>query len=138
MNIITKIKNFFKSPETTNKPKAQKDLSLTVDPVLKDFLENEVLNGLDIDVNHFWSAFENILEEFTPRNKELLQDRESIQQQIDTWHIERKGQPIDKEEYKSFLKDIGYITEPAADFQITTDNVDPEIAKIAFITGTTN
>lgn len=74
MNILTKIKNFFNSSQNTNTLEAQKDLSLTVDPILKDFLENEVLNGLDVDANHFWSTFEDILEEFTPRNKELLQE----------------------------------------------------------------
>ena len=131
MNIFTKIKNFFNSSEDTNASDTQNDGALTVSPILKDFLENEVLNGLDINASQFWNAFEKILEEFTPRNKELLDERESIQKQIDAWHIERKGQPINKEEYKDFLKNIGYITEPAPDFQITTSNVDPEIAKIA-------
>ena len=131
MNIFTKIKNFFNSPEETNASDTQNDRALTVSPILKDFLENEVLNGLDVNAGQFWNAFEAILEEFTPRNKELLDERESIQKQIDAWHIERKGQPINKDEYKSFLKNIGYITEPASDFKITTSNVDPEIAKIA-------
>ena len=131
MNIFTKIINFFNSPEDTNNSDTKNDRALTVNPILKDFLENEVLNGLDINASQFWNAFEKILEEFTPRNKELLDERESIQKQIDAWHIERKGQHINKDEYKSFLKNIGYITEPASDFKITTSNVDPEIAKIA-------
>ena len=78
MNIFTKIKNFFNSPEETNASDTQNDRALTVNPILKDFLENEVLNGLDINPSQFWNAFEKILEEFTPRNKELLDERESI------------------------------------------------------------
>ena len=49
---------------------------------------------------NFGMLLRAILEEFTPRNKELLDERESIQKQIDAWHIERKGQPINKDEYK--------------------------------------
>ena len=102
MNIFTKIKNFFNSPEDTDTSDIQNDRALTVDPILKDFLENEVLDGLDINASQFWNAFEKILEEFTPRNKELLDERESIQKQIDAWHIKRKGQPINKAESKEF------------------------------------
>ena len=109
MNIFTKIKNLFNPPEDNNIPDIKNDRTLRVNPILKDFLENEVLNGLDINASQFWNAFEAILEEFTPRNKELLDERESIQKQIDAWHIDRKGQPIDKDEYRSFLKNIGFL-----------------------------
>lgn len=105
-------------------------VSLNISKHLKDFLENEVLDGLAISKEHFWSSFEEIVNEFSPRNKALLQ-KEDIQTQIDNWHLERKGQDFNHAEYKSFLTDIGYIAPRSPDFLISTENVDPEIKTIA-------
>ena len=90
-----------------------------------------MLIDLDISKDHFWSSFETIVNEFSPRNKDLLQKRENIQAKIDTWHIDRKGQDFNFTEYKSFLTEIGYIAPRSEDFKISTDNVDPEIKTIA-------
>lgn len=104
---------------------------LTISNELEEFVRNEVLEGLDIEANNFWASLESILDEFGPRNIELLEKRETIQSQLDAWHIERKGKEHDKESYKEFLKSIGYLVEEGADFEITTENVDPEIKEIA-------
>ena len=104
---------------------------LTISNELEEFLRNEVLEGLDIEANNFWASLESILDEFGPRNIELLEKRETIQSQLDAWHIERKGKEHDKESYKEFLKSIGYLVEEGPDFEITTENVDPEIKEIA-------
>jgi len=104
---------------------------LTISNELEEFVRNEVLEGLDIEANNFWASLESILDEFGPRNIELLKKRETIQSQLDEWHIERKGKEHDKESYKEFLKSIGYLVEEGADFEITTENVDPEIKEIA-------
>ena len=131
MNIFTKLTSFFnkKKPEIT---KIQTNLSsLVIAKDLKDFLENEVLSGLDITKDQFWSSFEAIVNQFSPRNKDLLQKRDNIQAQIDAWHIDRKGKDFNFVEYKSFLSDIGYIAPRSNDFTISTENVDPEIKTIA-------
>ena len=104
---------------------------LTVAKELDDFLRNEVVKGININPDEFWTTLETILEEFGPRNRDLLAERESLQAQIDQWHIKRKGQPHDPESYKKFLIDIGYLLEEAENFQINTSNVDPEIKEIA-------
>ena len=39
--------------------------SLTVDSALASFIENDVLEGLDIDPNKFWSNFEQFLKEYS-------------------------------------------------------------------------
>ena len=104
---------------------------LTISNELEEFVRNEVLEGLDIEANNFWASLESILDEFGPRNIELLEKRETIQSQLDAWHIERKGKEHDKESYKEFLKSIGYLVEEGPDFEITTENVDPEIKEIA-------
>ena len=130
MNIFTKLINFFNTSKLESE--SGKNLtSLTISKHLQDFLENEVLDGLDITKEHFWSSFEKIINEFSPINKALLEKREDIQTQIDNWHLEHKGKDLNYEEYKSFLTDIGYIAPRSPDFSISTDNVDPEIKTIA-------
>ena len=105
--------------------------NLQVSEELDSFLRNEVMPGIDIDSNYFWISFEKILDEFANRNKELLEKRTKIQKQIDDWHIEKKSSGYSFDEYENFLKDIGYLIEEGDDFEITTDNVDDEIKKIA-------
>ncbi len=104
---------------------------LQISDDLKNFLNNEVLDGLDMSSEYFWSSFEEILNEFVPRNKELLEKREIFQSQIDEWHIERKGETHNHAEYKDFLTEIDYLVEDKGDFHISTANVDPEIKTIA-------
>jgi len=104
---------------------------LQISDELKNFLSNEVLDGLDMSSEYFWSSFETIINEFGPRNKELLEKREIIQSQIDKWHIERRGTIHNHDKYKDFLKEIGYLVEDKGDFHISTNNVDPEIKTIA-------
>ena len=131
MNIFTKLTSFFIPKKPKNSITQTNSSSLVISKDLKDFIENEVLIGLDISKDHFWSSFETIVNEFSPRNKNLLQKRENIQAKIDTWHIDRKGQDFNFTEYKSFLTEIGYIAPRSEDFKISTDNVDPEIKTIA-------
>lgn len=105
--------------------------SLSVSIKLDEFLTSEVLPDLNITSDHFWQSLEVIVQEFGPRNRKLLGLRETIQQKIDDWHLSNKGQTHDFESYKSFLKEIGYLTEDKGEFTIETQNVDPEIATIA-------
>ena len=105
--------------------------SLSVSTKLDEFLTSEVLPDLNITSDHFWQSLEAIVQEFGPRNRELLGLRETIQQKIDDWHLSNKSQAHDFESYKSFLKEIGYLTEDKGEFTIETQNVDPEIAAIA-------
>jgi len=104
---------------------------LTVAKELDDFLRNEIVDGLDVNADEFWSSLEDILNSFGLRNRDLLKKREVMQSQIDTWHIANKDQPHSKDAYKLFLKEIGYLLEEGDDFEIATTNVDPEIREIA-------
>ncbi|MDA7702920.1 malate synthase G [Gammaproteobacteria bacterium] len=133
MNILNKIASLFKTQTETSSavPESQEPQSMQVSGELKSFLENEVLDGLDISPEHFWSSLESILAEFGPRNKALLDKREVIQSQIDEWHLARKNTDHDHEEYKDFLKEIGYIVPDTGDFTISTSDVDDEIKTIA-------
>ena len=105
--------------------------SLKVSQELDNFLTDELLPGLDISPDAFWESFERVLDEFGPRNKELLAKRTEIQKTIDNWHISKKGSPHNHDEYVNFLKEIGYLLEEGDDFEITTQNVDEEISLVA-------
>lgn len=104
---------------------------LSIDPELHAFIEQEALPGSDIDAQTFWSGMSRLVETFGPRIKAALTRREDLQATIDQWHKDRPGPNYDFEEYKSFLKEIGYLVGEGPDFQISTKNVDPEIAEIA-------
>ncbi len=104
---------------------------IAIDSRLADFLETQVLTPLGRDVDAFWQGFAALLADFTPRNRALLAKREDLQAQIDAWHVERAGKPHDAAAYKAFLTDIGYLVPEPGDFQIGTQNVDPEIATMA-------
>jgi malate synthase len=93
-----------------------------------DLVANELVPGTGVEVEHFWTAFEEILEELAPKNRQLLQIRRDLQARIDAWHEQRAGKTMDQAEYKAFLQEIGYLVQEGPDFQIETENVDPEIA----------
>ncbi|RLJ59024.1 malate synthase [Litoreibacter meonggei] len=103
---------------------------LQVDSLLADFVETKALPGTGIAADDFWKSFSDIAHELGPKNKALLEKRESLQSQIDAWHIENRDKPHDHAAYKAFLTKIGYLLPEGEDFQIDTANVDPEIASV--------
>ena len=66
-----------------------------------------------------------------PATAPCCQRRDELQAQIDAWHLAHRGGPLDLGAYRAFLADIGYLLPEGPDFQVTTANVDPEIASIA-------
>ena len=105
--------------------------NLKVNSALLDFINQEVIPGTNIPIEDFWQKFDNTVHELAPINNALIEKRESIQKQIDKWHLAKKGKEIIKDEYIKFLKSINYIVEEKEDFQISTQNIDVEIANIA-------
>ena len=103
---------------------------LKVAAELHDFIEKRALPGTGVDSDAFWKGFSAIIRDLSPKNRALLARRDDLQGQIDAWHIDRRGQPHDHTAYKAFLEEIGYLVPEGEDFQITTENVDPEIAKV--------
>ena len=105
--------------------------NLFVSSSLDEFVKTEMLEGLNITPEHFWTSLNIILKKFTPLNKSLLAERKDIQSKIDKWHKDNKFTKSDIIEYKEFLKKIGYIENEVESFKINTTNVDKEIAKIS-------
>jgi len=104
---------------------------LQVAKVLFDFVNNEAIPGTGVSVEQFWAGAEKIINDLAPKNKALLSKRDTLQAQIDAWHQARKGQAHDAVAYKAFLQEIGYLLPEASDFQVSTQNVDDEIARVA-------
>ena len=104
---------------------------LQVDPALHQFIEQEALPGTGIEPAAFWESLETLLADFTPRNRALLARRDDLQAQIDAWHRQNKAGPFDPAAYQAFLKEIGYLLPEGEPFRIETDDVDPEISRIA-------
>ena len=102
---------------------------LSIDSQLHDLVINEILPNLDISVDQVWQAMAGLLEEFQPRNGELLAKREYLQAKIDDWH---KANPQgNAANYKIMLQEIGYLIESPTQVCATTSNVDKEISTIA-------
>lgn len=104
---------------------------LQVSRSIYDLVEKDIIPGTGVDNVKFWQVFASIVSDFSPKNRELLVKRDDLQAQIDTWHQQHSGQPVDQKAYKVFLQKIGYLVPEGPDFDITTTDVDPEIAEQA-------
>ncbi|MEP7021896.1 MAG: malate synthase G [Pseudonocardiales bacterium] len=102
--------------------------TMDVDERLHRFVEQEALPGSQVESVAFWAGVEALLRDFGPRNRELLQRREELQTSLDEYHRESPGRPADPAAYEQFLTELGYLVDVPAPFEITTANVDPEIA----------
>lgn len=100
---------------------------LQVSQVLYDFINEEALPNSGIEKEYFWGKFSELVKIFTPENTKLLEERKTLQGKINEWH-QKQTEKIDAKEYKSFLKDIGYLEPAVGSFKVTTQNVDDEIA----------
>ena len=83
--------------------------NLKVSEILLNFVNNELLKDTEISKEKFWNGFDKAVHELAPENRKLIQIRENLQKKIDDWHIKNKGEKINLEEYKKFLKKINYL-----------------------------
>ncbi|MGO3739537.1 MAG: malate synthase G [Marinomonas foliarum] len=112
-----------------NMPQAKNNR--VIHPGFCHFINEEVLPLHAIEPTKFWRDLEQLVADLSPINRELLATRDAMQQQIDQWHLDHKGQVMDTKAYEAFLREIGYLVKEGDDFTITTANVDEEIAHLA-------
>jgi len=105
--------------------------NLRVSTQLFNFINEEAIPGTGIDPDKFWVQLDQLIHDLMPVNAALLAKREALQSQIDQWHIEHRAAPFDFAQYKTFLKEIGYLQDEGDDFAITSSNVDQEMASMA-------
>ena len=104
---------------------------LQVGTSLYDFVNHELLSGLDLPPPEFWARTAAIIAEFAPPNARLLAERDRLQAEIDEWHAANRASPHGGGAYRAFLERIGYIRQSKGPVQVATADVDPEIASIA-------
>ncbi|MBN8412906.1 MULTISPECIES: malate synthase G [Halomonas] len=104
---------------------------LQVAAELDQFINDQALPGTGIDPEDFWKGVDAIFHDLAPENRELLAERDALQLKLDAWHREHPGPVSDMAAYQAFLKDIGYLVDPPAKVEVTTENVDREIASQA-------
>jgi len=100
---------------------------LQVDPMLHDFVADELLAGLDLEPGWFWSTVGGLHERFGGRVEELLRRRDEFQERIDAWH--RHNGPGDVATLEAFLTEIGYLL-PLEEPTVRVERVDREIAEV--------
>ncbi len=104
---------------------------MSVNPVLKQFIEAEAIPGTGLQADAFWDGLERVITDFAPRNDALMERRATLQEEIDAWHRANRGKPFDAAAYHQFLTYIGYLVPTPAPFSVETSKVDPEIASTA-------
>lgn len=94
-------------------------------------LNKQVMLNTPITPAQFWQDLERLITTFAPRNRRLLQTRHKLQTEINAWHQQHPN--FCSEEYRQFLTEINYLVPTTSGIakQITTENVDPEISKLA-------
>ncbi len=103
---------------------------LSVAEALFRFVEDEALPGSNVESGVFWRGLAELLNEFGPRNRALLDRREELQNALDGWHREHRSDDFDATAYRAHLEEIGYLEAERPDFSIETDHVDEEIAHL--------
>jgi len=98
---------------------------------LSELIEQDLAPNLGVDVARFWTGFASLLDQLVPVNQALLARRDQLQLEIDDWHRARRGQPFDVAAHEAQLVRSGYLVPEGPDFQIGTQNVDDEIARLA-------
>ena len=77
MNFLNKFIKKFQSSEKNLEQSAINNLKIS--PNLDEFVKKELVPGLNISSDYFWKTFEDIVERFSERNRELLNERENLQ-----------------------------------------------------------
>lgn len=116
------------SPSPTTRTKIG---GLDVATPLAEFVRDEALAESGLEEDEFWAGFESIVDDFAPRNRDLLAQREELQRRLDAWHQTHPGPIDDHSAYRQMLVDLGYLVDEPGNFEIDPTDVDPEIAQLA-------
>ncbi|MAQ37899.1 MULTISPECIES: malate synthase G [Thioclava] len=107
---------------------ARNELQVAVE--LAAFIEDQALPGTGVAPERFWEGLSDLLHTQGQKNRALLETREAMQSKLDDWHAHHRAEGFDFEDYKSFLKEIGYLLPEGDDFKIETPETDPEFATV--------
>ena len=110
---------------------------IEVDDLLFDFVRDEVVPGTSLTADAVFRLLGELVEEFEPPNRALLEKRSSVQEQFDDyyrgkresgWRPSRESQEHDAAELEQFLISIGYLrADHPVDFEMATPLLDGEM-----------
>ena len=105
--------------------------------VLFNFVRDEAIKGTAWAAEEVFRVLGELVEEFEPKNRELLAKRAEYQRKIDEYYIDKRrggwGPTLesanqDALEFERFLVNIGYLkAAQPIDFKMTTPQLDPEM-----------
>ena len=108
-----------------------------VDDLLFNFVRDEVVPGTTWTAEALFRNLGELVEEYEPPNRALLEKRDSVQRQIDAWYQGKReagwrpsyeGQEQDAADLEQFLIGIGYLQpDRPVDFEMTTPQLDSEM-----------
>ena len=111
--------------------------TLQVHDRLYEFVSNEVVEGTGCTADEVFRILGDLVERFSPRNRELLARREEVQGRIDDYYREKRSSgwsatpesaAQDAEDLEQHLVDIGYLSPRSPiDFRMTTPQLDAEM-----------
>lgn len=104
---------------------------LKVSQPLYNLVRDDIAPGTGVEPDALWTALAKIVNDLAPKNRALLEKRDHLQAKIDQWHRQHTEQPVDTDQYRNFLYEIGYVLPEGEDFAVSTQNVDQEITTIA-------
>ena len=98
---------------------------------IHDLVAHEIAPGTGVEPARVWQALGEIVRDLGPRNRALLEHRDTLQAKIDAWLQTDRDAATDPQAQRAFLTEIGYLVPEGEAFRVTTDKVDPEIAELA-------
>jgi malate synthase len=98
---------------------------------LHALVRDEIAPGTGVAPDAVWTLLDSIVRTLGPRNRALLEKRDALQANIDAWLAKRRGTALEPKATAAFLREIGYLVPNGPPFEVTTSNVDPEIATLA-------
>lgn len=104
---------------------------IQVDHALDAFVTNEVLPGTGIAADRFWAGLSDIVSQFAPKVLSALARRRLLQQAVDQLLTAPGFDAADVEGQIRLLRTTGYLEPQPTHFEITTRDVDAEIAHVA-------
>ncbi len=104
---------------------------LRIDDKLHALVRDEIAPGSGIEPDGFWIGLSKIVHDLAPKNRTLLEKRDTLQRRIDSWCLSHRGQAFNVAESQRFLEEIGYLVREGENFQVATESVDREIAEVS-------
>ena len=115
-----------------HKPENRQDrYGLKVASELVRFVEERVLPRSGMTSDTFWAGLAALYTRFAPQNQALLHKRDALQLLIDDWYRTPAGQQADGAATAAFLREIGYLVDAPEPFNIGSERVDDEVARVA-------